>query len=201
MVMVGEISTIFPISKSGYIYLFEKGCIIVSLLLLVLYLLGYYGREKSNLYNSSLILLIAYLFMPVVVELMNSSLGFLPSKLSLAKMIFRSIMVIAVFLLLVENRKKRDGKVQILIFGTILTAMFLGLILSTSTWIAGGYGDKAYFWRTVGEEFVKNIIILPYIFCAYFCSKNYSILAKAKEKNIELQKPFFKRKKNYKKNK
>ena len=84
VVMIGEIHTILPISKSGYIYLLEKGCIIVSLLLLIIYLLFYYGCEKSKLYSISLSLLIIYLSIPVIVEIKNSSFDFLPSKLALA---------------------------------------------------------------------------------------------------------------------
>ena len=191
--MISEVSTIFPLSKSGYIYLFERGCIIISLLLLVIYLIGYYGREKSNLYNISLALLIAYLTVPIIVELMNTSMEVLPSKLSLAKMFFRIIMIMAVFLLLAENREKRDGKIQIIIFGSILLFMYFGFILSTSAWITGGYEDKVNFWRTSWEVFIENINFLPYIFCAYFCSKNHAIIAKAKEKNVELTKPFVKK--------
>ncbi len=191
--MIGEISTIFPIAKSGYIYLLEKVCIISSLALLSIYLLRYYGREKSNLYMISLVLLIVYLLVPIIDELMNTSMDVLPSKLSLAKMFFRIIMIIAVFLLLLENREKKDRKAQIIIFGTIFVTMFIGMVLSTSAWITGGYDEKIYFWRTAGEVFIENINFLPYIFCAYFCSKNHSVLANAKGKNIDITKPLLKR--------
>lgn len=193
VVMAGEVHTIFPLSRSGYLYLIEKACIIVSLVLLVIYLLGYYGREKNNFYNISLILLIVFLAIPVINELLNTSFTVMPSKLGIAKIIFRVIMIVAVFLLLGENRKHRDGKMQILIYASLFTGMFIGLVVSTAFWITGGYHDPAYFWRTVWEEFDKNISYIPYILCAYFCSKNYAILHRAAEKNIELDKPLFTR--------
>ena len=191
--IAGEVHTIFPLSRSGYTYLIEKACIIVSLILLVIYLVGYYGREKNNFYNISLVLLIIYLAIPVVEEIINTSFTVMPSKLGLAKIIFRVIMIVAICLLLIENTKHRDGKIQILIFGTLFTGMFIALVVSTAFWITGGYANPSYYWRTAGEEFMKNIDFVPYILSAYFCSKNYAILHRAKEKNIELEKSLLKR--------
>ncbi len=192
-VIANEFHTILPLTRNGYIYITERIVIFVSLIELVVYLMAFYGREKNNLYNISLVLFIIYLAIPVVNELMNTSFQVMPSKLSMAKILFRIVMIVAEILLLIENRRKRDGKKQIILFGTMFTVMYLGFVISTSVWITGGFDDMSYLWITIKQELIDNIAYIPFILVAFFCSKNYSILAKAKENNIELEKPLYKK--------